>query len=159
LIHGVCDRQGPKHIDFAIISCNGTYTKEALESDERRVYGTIWKQLGSWCLLVVLRYFSRMLLGRYIYCYDPVYVMSLSEALEVVICLRTYSGPQTFRVIITTNRSLCLLLRPRWLWLRIRDCRNQLVNDLAAGLVADVVDFLDLDVRILFRVVLGFLVA
>lgn len=50
-------------------------------------------------------------------------------------------------------------LLPRRLGLRIRDSRNQLVHNLGARLLANVIDLLDLDVGRLLRILLGLLVA
>jgi hypothetical protein len=60
-------------------------------------------------------------------------------------------------VVATFVSSRSLL--PRWLGLCVRYCCDQLVNDLAARLVANAVDLLHLDIGVFLRVLLGLLVA
>jgi hypothetical protein len=52
-----------------------------------------------------------------------------------------------------------LVLLPRRLGVRVYDGLDELVDNLAARLVADVVDLLDLGVCVLLRVLLSLLVA
>lgn len=65
----------------------------------------------------------------------------------------------TFRPLNATCNFSRLLLRSWWLRLRVRYRRNQLLDDLAARLVANVVDFFNLDICVLLRIVLGLLIA
>jgi hypothetical protein len=51
------------------------------------------------------------------------------------------------------------LLLPRGLGFRVRDGRDELVDNLAAGLAAQVLHLLHLDVCVLLRILLSLLVA